>query len=875
MSKMLLPLACIIMGLSSCGIMKQPATEQIETLSLDTFTVRAVPDPPPYKGAEKRINDVLHTKLDLRFNWDSAFVHGKATLDVQAYHQAVDELTLDAQGFVIHEVKLGSASKLQVVKYHYDGHQLTIPLDRAYKKSEPYQVYIAYTAKPNQLKTEGGNAIASDKGLYFIKKKGEDKEKWQLWTQGEPEANSAWFPTIDAPNERMTQEIYLTVDTMYETLSNGVLVFQTNNDDGTRTDYWKMDKGHAPYLVMIAVGNFSIYRDSWRDINVNYYVDPEYAAYASSIFGLTPKMLEFYSIRLGVDFPWPSYSQIVVKDFVSGAMENTTAVTHGEFLHQTNRERLDGDYEDFIAHELFHHWFGDLVTCESWANLPLNESFATYGEYLWIEHQHGQDEADYHLYQDLRAYLQQASVLPRKMIRFDYDKADDMFDAHSYQKGGRIIHLLRNYLGDELFFEGITLYLNRFAYQSVEIHQLRQVFEEISGEDLTWFFDQWFFHKGHPVLSISSQYLSDTAMVKVVITQTQNFNRTPLFRLPITIDVYAGGDKIRYQKTLKEAEEVYYFPVEEEPDLVNVDAEKVLIAEKEEEKSSTAWRFMYQHATLFLDRYEAIQQLSKRKDSLAKLTLLEALSDPFWKIREMAVTGSHLFAEQEDGRLKDALMDRLQNDEKSAVRSTAILTLSEYYDDPNLIGLYEGALSDSSYEVMSAALMALVAKDESKGMEVVKKLEGETNSNVITGIVNLYAKKGGAKENAYFVAVKPLLSSFERYTYLNAYHDYLKRQNDSICTLGIAILGEIAEEDQMWWVRLTAVGALKDLEEKYEQREEAATKKIEAMKEEDAEYETYQKMKASAQSILKTIQEKWVSLKASETDEKVRKALSR
>jgi aminopeptidase N len=608
---------------------------------------------------------------------------------------------------------------------------------------------------------------------------------------------------------------------------------------------------------------------------VNYYVDPEYAQYAHDIFGATPNMLEFYSNLLGVDYPWPSYSQVVVKDFVSGAMENTTAVTHGEFLHQTNRERLDGDYEDFIAHELFHHWFGDLVTCESWANLPLNESFATYGEYLWIHHRYGADAADYHLYKDLRSYLLQSATLPRKMIRYDYEEIDDMFDAHSYQKGGRILHLLRNYLGDELFFSSITLYLKRFAYQSVEIHQLRQVFEEVSGEDLTWFFDQWFFHEGHPELNIATTYLPDSGKVKVVVEQEQNFNLYPLFRFPLKIDVYAGGGKKRYSETIKKAEEVFYYEVATQPDLVNVDAEKILICEKREQRTVKEWQFMYRNAPLFLDRYEAVNELGKRNDSVACAALMEAFNDPFWKIREMAASGVSFLAARGDQQIKEALMNRLQNDSNAAVRATALRTLAEYYTDPNLIGLYEGAVSDSSYEVMAAGLTALVEKDEDRGMAIAKGLEQEKNATIIGGITTLYAKKGGAKENAYFMKVKSLLSSFERYTYINDYRDYLKRQNDSIAQLGIGVLADIAMEDKQWWIRLSSVNALKMMEAKYEGRITSAQEKIEGMEATDKEYATYQQMLSSAQSVQTLIREALAQLKEEEADERVRKALER
>src|SRR4030095_17032510 len=146
---------------------------------------------------------------------------------------------------------------------------------------------------------------------------------------------------------------------------------------------------------------------------------------------------------------WPKYSQVVVHDFVTGAMENVTATTHYAAVQQTARELIDGNHEDIISHELFHQWFGDLVTTESWANVSLNEGFATYGEYLWNEHKYGLDEADFQLYNDLQMYLNQSQISLDPLIRFHYTDNEEMFDPTVYQKGSRILHMLRKYVGDE------------------------------------------------------------------------------------------------------------------------------------------------------------------------------------------------------------------------------------------------------------------------------------------------------------------------------------------------------------------------------------------------------------------------------------------
>jgi aminopeptidase N len=281
---------------------------------------------------------------------------------------------------------------LQDLTYAYDSLQLNIALGKEIPGGQNFKLFIEYTAKPNEKKIGGSAAIQEDKGLYFINPLGKEQNKpQQIWTQGETESNSNWFPCIDKPNQKMTQEIEIKVASNFKTLSNGLLTRSTQNADGTRTDVWTMNQPHAPYLAMMTIGNFEVVRDYWNGKEVSYYVEPEFKQYARAIFGKTPAMLEFFSNRLGVSYPWPKYAQIVARDYVSGAMENTSATLHGEFLQKTNRQLLDENNEDIISHELCHQWFGDLVTCESWSNIPLNESFATYGEYLWNEFDHGKN----------------------------------------------------------------------------------------------------------------------------------------------------------------------------------------------------------------------------------------------------------------------------------------------------------------------------------------------------------------------------------------------------------------------------------------------------------------------------------------------------
>ncbi|RZK28327.1 MAG: M1 family peptidase, partial [Hymenobacter sp.] len=368
-----------------------------------------LPPETPVHLAAPLLSDVINTKLDVRFDWAKQYLLGTAVLTLRPHFYPQSNVVLDARGFDIKAVQLVGDKGDKNLTYKYDKAQLSITLDRPYTREQTYQVRIVYVAKPNELPQGGGSAaITSDKGLYFINPLGQDPKKpRQIWTQGETQANSCWFPTIDHP---------------------------------------------------MAVGDFAVVSDTWRGKAVDYYVEPQYKSTAKAVFGHTPEMMEFYSKRLGIDFPWEKYTQIAVRDYVSGAMENTTATVHGNTIQATSRELLDAQYEgaeSTITHELFHHWFGDLVTCESWSNLPLNESFANYAQYLWAEHKYGADQAGLVQQHDLGAYLEEANDKREPLIRYHYASQEDMFDRHSYEKGGRVLHMLRKYVGDDAFFTAL------------------------------------------------------------------------------------------------------------------------------------------------------------------------------------------------------------------------------------------------------------------------------------------------------------------------------------------------------------------------------------------------------------------------------------
>ncbi|MBC7450364.1 MAG: M1 family metallopeptidase, partial [Cytophagales bacterium] len=515
----------------------------------------------PYNPSNTIYWDLIHTKLDVSFDFQKQHLLGRAAITLKPQFYPQKTLILDAKGFDIHSIEFTNGEKIS--SYTYQANQITISFNKLYTHNDTLRLTIDYTAKPNDLPKGGSNAITEDKGLYFIDPLDTLPLKpTEIWTQGETQSASCWFPTIDSPNQRLTQEMYITAPKRFQVISNGELMYKTDAANDNTTWYWKMDLPHAPYLFMMAVGEFAKITDTWRGKEVGYYVEPAYEQYARHIFGETPAMIEFYSAKLNYPYPWAKYSQIVVRDFVSGAMENTSASIFMEDLQVDDRFLADENWESIIAHELFHHWFGDLVTCESWSNLPLNESFANFSEIAWIEHKHGYDEGLLHAQEDLSGYLKEAETTQNSLIRYRYTDKEDMFDSHSYNKGGLTLNLLRNVVGEEAFYAALNLYLTRNAFSAVEISQLRMAFEDVTGEDMHWFFDPLFMKPAHAELYVT-HYPSKKNTVEISIEQKQDTIRGTLYRLPLQVDYKIKGDTSMHSKRIwvSKYKETYSLPV--------------------------------------------------------------------------------------------------------------------------------------------------------------------------------------------------------------------------------------------------------------------------------------------------------------------------
>lgn len=726
----------------------------------------------PYRDSPSLQWNLVHTKLEIKPDFEHAQINGKAYLWLSVKGKVQQHLILDAQNMLIDTVVLNGNSPFSI-KYLYDNKNLKINFSNPLSDGEQVQLAITYRTQLKDRITDGD-------GFYFINADSKCESKpTQMWTQGQTQYNSKWFPTIDAPNQRTTQEIYITIDSAYTSLSNGLLLNTTYHNDGTKTDYWKQSLPHAPYLTAIVIGKFNCIADRWQHIGLKYCVAPDYASTAQLTFGKTPTMMSFFSNLFGFSFPWEHYTQVVVNDYLSGAMENTGCVIYMQAMLQTASEYADDNFEEYVVHELAHQWFGDCVGTESWANISINEGFATYAEYLWQAYAYGRDTADHVLQKQMASSLRAVAAHDRPVVDFHYNNAEDLFDGISYEKGAHILHMLRSYLTDEIFFKAIKILFERHSFSPIEVTHWRLACEAASGEDLNWFFNQWYYDKGRPYVKINYQFNEDTTAVKLMMQQKQDLAKNPMYTLPVRIDFYlANGEVLTREVVLAHLADTFNFSFEKPVLLVNVDADKALYWLKEDLKPAAMWHRQYYLAPLFKDRYEVIKYVKTlgKPNSIEHHWLVEILNDRNPSLREEALRAIDKASASCQAKARSKIMTMVLQDSDPGVRLTALQSLhqSALLSDE----LLQQMLKDSSRMVVATAILYDAESDPTRMESLVASWEHDPHPSVVYAVAQLKATLAQEKDTLWFK--KKMISSKEIYLdeIASAYQSYAINLNN-------------------------------------------------------------------------------------------------
>jgi aminopeptidase N len=491
-------------------------------------------------------------KYVIRTNFDRAnkTVFGDTTVLLKPLKNDFKSFELDAAYLNFELVKLETSNTDLI--YKTANNKIFVILDKSYSSSDVISVRFKYSAKPT-------------KGIYFVEEQRENGNvirASQIWTQGEPEEAHHWFPSYDFPDDKATSEQFITVEKDEMAIANGELLETIENSNQTKTFHYKMSVPHSTYLTSFVVGTYTKVSDSYKNIPLGYYVYTDKTSIVPKAYGRTKDMMRVFEELTKVDFPFNKYDQTIVANFTFGGMENITATTMADTeIFLADFEFGKSAVEDLVSHELAHSWFGNLLTCKNWAELWLNEGFATYMEAAYREKIYGHDDYIRKIRSNAEQFMIDDLINKKKHGLFNNlaENVEGLFDnpATTYQKGGAVIHTLRETVGMENFWKAINIYLTRHKFQNVETSNLKKAMEEVSGMNLDWFFSQWVYGTGHPKINVKQFYNPHTKVLDLTISQIQSSgNLTPAaFILPMELEITTAkgtkAEKIEIKKRIE------------------------------------------------------------------------------------------------------------------------------------------------------------------------------------------------------------------------------------------------------------------------------------------------------------------------------------
>ncbi len=646
--------------------------------------------------------DVQHYRIDLRFDVEKGLVFGSTSIIIKSLRNNLNHISLDAREFDVNALLLNGQA---VDTFTVTQNSIDIQLGKRFNRDSSFQVTVSYQCQP-------------ERGLYFSRPGSANPDQsLQVWSQGEGQDNHFWFPCYDAPNDKATMEMSVEVDSGLTAVSNGVLAGQIERH-GKNIFYYRFDQPTPAYLISLIVGKYVRYEQKYKNIPVEYFVYPRYTKEdVLRSFGRTPDMLAFFSQYTGFDYPYPKYAQTLISDFMYSGMENISATTLTDRTMHDKRAHLDFESDGLMAHELAHQWFGDLVTCRDWDDTWLNEGFATYFTDLYYERWKGEKEFRY------RVWRRDQS----RVIRAEMQKPRMLSAKHPwgvYIKGASVLHMLRTYLGDDLFRVGVKIYLRRHAFGNAETSDLRQALEDASGYNLYNFFQQWVYGAGIPRFKVRAEYRASKDSLVLHIRQVQDSASVrPVFKVHLKVGVKAGRRYREFPLYINERKQTVALHVGRKPKMIVFDAGQNILKTLDFDQPYARWLEQYRHAPNLADRLQAVEYLlsdsSKANYRLFVKALFQTIANPksFYGLRLESLNalsklhGSGMIPAKK--KITAALLKALKREDNAKVRRQLITTAGLYAakEDAKIIGRY--FKNDSSYAVQAAALDALCRVDRS------------------------------------------------------------------------------------------------------------------------------------------------------------------
>ena len=656
----------------------------------------------PLQSERSRAYDALHYRIAIHLDLERAAFDGETTVSLASFRDGLDAVVLDAEHFTVTKVVSDWGEPL---RFEQSATELTVRFERPLRRGETRSFTATYS---------GRNPVA---GLRFVA--ATEDHPAMVFSDSWPNNVHHWFPCFDYPNDKATSEIIATVRRGLKAAANGRLVGVTEDAAaGTVTYHWSQDLPHSTYLIFLAAAAYVVVKDALGNLPVDYWVYPKDEQKVRATYGQTPRMIEFFNRTFGYAYPWQKYDQVSVPSGGGAESTSATAMTHAIMVDEAGA--ADFPAIGIVSHEIAHQWWGDLVTLRSWTHTWLNESFATYADYLYYRHERGDDEGAVNLESKLNAYLREAKTkYIRPIVTDRYEKPNDMFDAHTYPKGARVLHMLRGMLGDEAFFDVLSHFLHRYAFDAVDTGDFIRSVKTVTGRNLDWFFDQWLFKPGHPVFDVSSAWDPARKAVTVRVAQVQDFSRgVPVFRVPVAIAVVTPEGRTSTTVWIREREETFEFPAASKPLLVRFDEGNVLLKELTFPKPAEELVYQLQHDDVIGRMWAAAEVLRFKEDPRVFSALASgAQGDPFWAVRRAAIEAIAKIP----GAEARAALTRGSGDANASVRAAAVAALGDLKDAGFLEFFRDRFERDASDLVKTEAVRAMGKTGSSAAVPILER----------------------------------------------------------------------------------------------------------------------------------------------------------
>lgn len=665
----------------------------------------------PYDSASvprERWVDFMHLDLKVSFQPAFAVVEGEANHTYTVLRNSLDSLELDGPGIRIKSITQNN----ETLRHKTGKDKITVFFNKALQRGSKHTLSIRYEATPR-------------KGIYFIGwNDATNRCRKQIWTQGQGIDNRNWIPMFDNMNDKITTDIRVRMDKRFKVLSNGEL--RSNSESGNdKIWHYAMDKPHAPYLIMLGIGDYEIEtRKSKSGVPIQLWYYPDQKEKVEPTYRYSVEMFDFFEEEIGVPYPWPSYAQIPVQEFMYGAMENTTATIFGDFFYVDQRAYLDKKYVGVNAHELAHQWFGDMVTAIAPTHHWLQESFATHYNMMYEARVFGKE------YADIARRNAQNSAL-NASVRDGFPVASSNGGSTRwYPKGAMVLNMLKYVVGRECFNESVKYYLERNAYGNVDSHDLLRAFHERCGESLDWFWEQWIYRAGEPAYAVTAT--SDAAKTVFNVRQVQMVDPfIGVFRMPIDFEVwFTDGSVERKRHWIDQVDskvEILH-PAGKKVAFTLFDPDNQIIKTVNFTKPTEQLKLQAINAPNMLDRLDALSALNEKSWD-EKRKILQNAAKKANTVKERQTALEMLMADRD--KTSRSIVSEALSDKNYLVRQKAIEIIDTL--TKNELKAAAKLLNDSSYVTVNEALKKLLASDASNAqiyLDATQNILGDNSRNV-------------------------------------------------------------------------------------------------------------------------------------------------